>query len=146
MKVILLKSVPGIGQKGDIKDVKEGYAQNFLFKKGLAKTASTAVVSQVQAQAHRKEKLQNRAVKEGKKLLDVCTRTKFHITATANAEGVLYAQVGEKEIRQLIESKTGLSTNGVKISITKPIKMSGVHTITIAPHVSMRAQITIQVN
>jgi len=124
MKVILLQNVPNLGQKGDIKEVNKGYAQNLLIPRKLAEFASKNVANQIlqqkQGQRLRSESIQKKAEELVKKVSD----QKFIIKEKANEKGHLFARVHLKEIADAIGAKQiNISEDWIKLE--KPIKEVG---------------------
>lgn len=104
MKVILLQDVKKIGKKGEIKDVADGYARNFLLAKGLADLATPAIISKVQ-QENAKNKAQ--IALEREKIMKIAADLKkesFEIQARGK-DGKLFGSVGAKEISSALSAK-----------------------------------------
>lgn len=108
MKVILLKSVKGKGNAGDIIDVSPGYAQNFLYKQGLAKAATKKAVDTVRAKEDKKQKEKQRVVSDAQKIANKLRGKTFSIERKANNDGLLYAAVHDVEIAAAIKDQIGL--------------------------------------
>lgn len=108
MKVILLKDVKKLGKKGDIKNVSDGYAANFLFPQGFAQVASKGVVKSVESQ--QKKQVQNRETKKEyyQKIARKLTQEEFTLQVKAE-DGHLFGSVGPKEIVQMLQE------NGIEI-------------------------------
>lgn len=111
MKVILLKDVRKVGQKGQVVEVKEGYGRNFLIKGGMAKLATGSVVKDV---AHKKDVAKNikeQQIEKELKLLSDLNKKEFKIKVNANEKGHLFAKFGLPEIAK----EVGVSENNLKI-------------------------------
>lgn len=102
MRVILLKKVENLGEMGDIKDVKSGYARNFLFPRGLAKPATTYNVENIE---RIKEKNYQREEKKLKELIMKLKEEKFVIKRKAGKEGRIFGRVTTKDILSLLKDK-----------------------------------------
>jgi len=124
MKVLLLKDVSGLGRTGEIKEVSDGHARNFLMPRKLAIAATTGVVQKIgkeQAEHKAKTERERQKTQETKKNLEDRT---FTIKAKANGQK-LFAAVREQEIVAIIEQKTGLQFEPDQIVIKQPIKALG---------------------
>jgi large subunit ribosomal protein L9 len=108
MKVILLQDVKTLGKKGDIIDVAEGYARNFLFPQHVAVEASPASVKKVQDKKESEKRQNKKAEKEEKALASKLDGQEVVITASANNK-TLYAAVSAKDI------SAGLKELGFKV-------------------------------
>lgn len=102
MKVVLLKNVVNLGIKGDIKDVKAGYAQNFLFPQGLATTATSA---RAQAAIASKEKQTTISDSEKQTLVQTIQNIQFIFELPVNEQGTLYAAVDKSVVQATIKQE-----------------------------------------
>lgn len=140
MKVILTQDVQGSGKAGDLVNVSDGYAKNFLLKKGLAKEANAAALNDKKTrddavEHHAKVELEN-AQELAKKLAG----STVHIKAKAGANGKLFGSVTAKEIAQELTRVSGVEITKKKIVLESEIKTFGgfsfdvkLHTGVIAP-------------
>ena len=144
MKVILLKDVKGSGKAGDIIDAKQGYAQNYLLKNGLAKVADSAALSENKAQKaavefHRQEQLkENKALKEKIDGLTVTVQVKSGET------GKFFGSVTNKEIADKL-SELGIEIDKKKIIVPQGIKTAGVYPATVRISPEETAKITLDI-
>ena len=102
MKVIFLKDVKGKGKKGEVKNVADGYAQNFLIKQGLAIEASNANMSSLDAQKKKEEKLAAQELEEAKKLKEQLEKITVELTAKSGEGGRLFGSITSKQIAEAI--------------------------------------------
>ncbi len=144
MKVVLLKDVKGSGKAGDIIEAKDGFAQNFLIKKGLAKPADAQALNENKAQKqaqefHRQETL--RANKELREKLDGITVT---IQVKCGANGKFFGSVTNKEIAdKLLEM--GFDIDKKKITISSSVKTTGTYPATVRISAEETAKISVTV-
>ena len=144
MKVVLLKDVKGSGKAGDIIEAKDGFAQNFLIKRGLAKVADAQAKSENQGQKdakafHRAEEL--KANKELKQKLDGKQVT---IQVKSGANGKFFGSVTNKEVAdKLLE--LGFEIDKKKITVPNAIKTAGEYPVTIRISAEETAKITLTV-
>lgn len=146
MKVVLLTNVRNCGQKGEIKEVSDGYYQNFLAPRNLAVTASNSQVNHVRAQqAKATEKLENMkesalAVKE--KIQGKTVR----ILAKASETGKLYASLHAKELAQAVKEILNVEIPEKQIQVKEPIKNIGETNVTIQLYKDISANILIRID
>lgn len=145
MKVIFLKDVKGQGKKGDVKEVSEGYAQNFLFKNGVAKPATQGNVKTLEnqhaAEEKRKEDEKQEAVELGKKMEEITVQIK----AKSGEGGRLFGAITSKQIGEAL-SKQGFKVDKRKIELEEPIRTLGVMQVPIKLHKDVKATLKVQVS
>jgi len=125
MKVLLTKNVPGTGNKGQITEVSDGFARNFLIKQGLAKPATQRNFEQNDAKEEKKNRLKEREKKEQEKLARRLKTLTLTIKGKTNETGSLYASISSKEICEALQSQHGLELNEKNIVLDEPIKKTG---------------------
>lgn len=125
MKVILLSDVRGSGKKGDIVNVSDGYARNFLLPKKLAKEANAQALNElnneIRAKEHKLEMQKNEALENVKKLEGKTIK----ISASAGENGKFFGSVTSKEISKEIKNSLGIDIDKRKINLKKDIKSFG---------------------
>ena len=144
MKVILIKDVKGSGKAGDIIEAKDGYAQNFLIKKGLAKVADTSALNENRAQKeaqafHRAEQL-----KANKELREKLDGKEVTIQVKAGASGKFFGSVTNKEVAEKL-AELGFDIDKKKIVIASNIKTAGSYPATIKISPEESAKITVNI-
>lgn len=146
MKVIFLQNVPGTAKKGDIKEVSDGYARNFLFIQKLAKAASAGAVSQLKAQ---EAKAEREVADELRRFQRDAARLDGHelfVEEKATPDGKLYAAVGSARLAEMIKAQIGLVISPKHIHTPKPIKNTGQHRLTVTfPH-GLEAELSVTVS
>lgn len=144
MKVIFLQDVKGQGKKGEIKNVSEGYAQNFLIPRGLVRPATDGNVKtleqQTAAELKRKEKEKEEAIELGKKLEEVTVTLK----AKAGEGGRLFGAITSKQVAEALE-KTGIKIDKRKIEMHEPIRTLGVTQVPVKLHPEVKSTFKVQV-
>ena len=131
MKVILLKKVNKIGDKGQVKDVSPGYARNFLIPQNLAEKASPAKVNLVAKKMKKKDKLAAKIKAQAKNNLEKLKDKKIKIKAKSNSEGHLFAAIHKNDIIKEIASQLGVKLLEKNIKLDKPIKKTGEFNLTV---------------
>jgi large subunit ribosomal protein L9 len=128
MKVLLIKDVKSLGKTGEIKDVKDGYGQNFLVAKGLAKIATPEVVEQWKAQKEKEE----RELKEELTRLNAekitLEATEIRIEKPVAPVGIK-GSVGNGDIAQAILDQLGIEIDKKHIVLKKALKSTGIHEV-----------------
>jgi large subunit ribosomal protein L9 len=131
MKVILLQFVRGVGEKGDIVEVSDGYAQNALMPRGLAKAATNTAVNKIQQDQASKL---NKAEKEKERTLDALMNIQGKtvvIKEKLNEKGSLYHALGLKEIIRAVHDQLGISTPNNLYTEKYALKESGNYTLNL---------------
>lgn len=144
MKVVLLKDVKGTGKKGEIKEVSDGYAKNFLLKNGSAKVANASALNEntmkKESDAYHKEMERQSAIELGQKL-----KEKTIILAIKCGEnGKTFGSVTSKEIAEALK-KEGFDIDKRKIELDGTIKTIGSYRITIKLHSEVSVKINLEV-
>ena len=144
MEVIFIKDLKNQGKKGQIKNVKDGYAQNFLIKNGYAKLADAAAINENTAQKaaaafHRAEELKaNKALKEKIDGLSVTVQVK------SGATGKFFGSVTNKEVADKL-SELGFDIDKKKIVLQPNIKTAGAYPVTVKISPEETAKITVNI-
>ena len=133
MKVILSQDVAGVGRKGEIKNVSDGYAGNFLLPKKLAQIATPNAL--VVAEKLKNQMEQDREVQKDilEKNIKGLKDLKVQIKAKANEKGHLFSIIHPDEISKILKEQHHLDIPSKIIEIEKPIKEIGAHTIKVYP-------------
>lgn len=145
MKVILLKDVSGVGKRGDLKDVSDGYGSNFLIKKGLAALATKQVQEQVSRDAQQATEKQNRDLQKLHSLKAELEKRTFTVKVKTGPQGQLFGGVHEKEIAAAIHQKLKVVIGKNHIDAHRGIKELGLHTVTINLGHGIVAQIKLNI-
>jgi len=145
MRVILLKDVPCQGKRGDIINVAEGYARNYLIPRGLASEASEGKLKELaerrKASALKEEKLRKEAVELAARLenLTVVIRTK------AGEGGRLFGSVNNKDVADALADQHKITLDKKKIVVKEPIKQVGTYSVLAKIYPSVQAEIKVEV-
>ncbi len=135
MKVILLKDISGTGKKGEVKEVADGFARNFLLQKKLAKQATTEAVDALKAHEEKLRRDMERELNDSQTSASRVDGREITITAKASETGTLYSAIGGNKIVETIQRQLGVAIKPVQIVFGKAIKEYGERKILIKfPH------------
>lgn len=145
MKVVLRNDIDQVGKKGDIVEVADGYARNFLVPKGLAFTATPGVEAQATAMRRGRDlrDASDRAAAE--EVAKTLVPRVVTITARAGAEGRLFGSVTTAEIAEAVAAQTGIEIDRRKLHLEDPIKSVGTHLVPAKLHADVEFPITVEV-
>lgn len=144
MKVILLKDVKAQGKKGDVINVSDGYANNFLLKNGFAVPASASNVSINNQQKAKEEKLKEEQKAQAQELAKEIEKTSVSISIACGENGKLFGSVTNKEVEAEL-AKQGISVDRKKIIIETPIKTHGNFIVCVKLHPDVTAKLKLVV-
>ncbi len=147
MKVIFLADVKGKGKKGDIKNVADGYAHNFLLKNNLAKEATSASVSELKGKIKADEKKEEEILQESKKVKEFLEKEENAIEIKSNSadDGRFYRSVTTKQIAAAAEKQLNIKLDKRKIELPVPIRSLASMKIDVKIHPEVVATITVRV-
>ncbi|ORN12137.1 50S ribosomal protein L9 [Lentilactobacillus parabuchneri] len=148
MKVIFLQDVRGKGKRGEVKEVPDGYAQNFLIKNGKAKAATRAAMSQLKGQQKAEEKREEEELEESKKLKSMLEddKTVVELKAKSGTDGRLFGSIPSKQIATALEKQFGVKLDKRKIELPEPIKVAGYTNVPVKLHAEVTAKIRVHVS
>ena len=145
MKVILLQDVKGKGKKGQMLEVSDGYARNFMLPKKLAIEATADAINTMRmndkAAAEKAAKERAEALEISKKLRDMT----LTVTAKGGGAGRLFGSVTNQEIADALKAKSGIALDKRKIVIADPIKNVGTYTVTCKLGYEISAPLTVKI-
>ena len=145
MKVILLSDVKGQGKKGEIVNVSDGYARNFLFPRNLAQEVNAQNLNSAQvrqdAAAHKKAVEKKNAEELAAQLAD----RGVTIQAKCGSTGRLFGAITNAEIAEALSAQTGLDIDKKKVVLQNPIKELGTYTVTLKLYAGVQTNIRLTV-
>jgi large subunit ribosomal protein L9 len=130
MKVLLVKDVKNLGKAGEVKDVKDGYGQNFLVKKGLAKLATAEVLEEWEREQAKIKAELEAEIKALNELADKLKETKVTIKRKLGKNGHLYGAVTKDDIAKALKD-AGFEVDKKMVEIKSAIKTVGFHELSI---------------
>jgi large subunit ribosomal protein L9 len=145
MKVILRTDVTDLGKRGDILDVSDGYARNYLVPKGLAMAASAGAEAQAAGMRRARDlrDAQDRAAAE--EVATALVPKVFTLRARAGSEGRLFGSVTSADIVAAVEAQSGVKLDRKRVQLDEPIKTLGTHTVPVKLHSDVEFPVTIDV-
>jgi large subunit ribosomal protein L9 len=144
MEIILKSDISGLGKKGDIKNVADGYARNFLIPKGFGIPATAANLKKLQDEKKRMALVAQKEKESAIKLSQALKNLAITISRTAGEGNKLFGSVTKEDIVEAL-AKKGFSIDKKMVDIPQPIKLLGVYTIPIKLHKEVEAQISVRV-
>ncbi|WP_243298994.1 50S ribosomal protein L9 [Bacillus litorisediminis] len=145
MKVIFLKDVKGKGKKGEVKNVADGYAQNFLIKQGLAVEANKSNISQLEAQKKKEEKMAKEELQEAQALKLKIEKLTVELSAKAGEGGRLFGSITSKQIADELKKKHDLKIDKRKIELPDGIRSLGYTKVPVKLHTEVTATLNVHV-
>lgn len=145
MKVIFMKDVKGTAKKGEMKEVSDGYARNFLLPKGVAKEATQSSVNELKqqqaAENFRKEKAEELANEQAEQMKQMSVT----IYSKAGEGGKLFGSITSKDIADRLKKEHSLDIDKRKILLEEPLKTMGSHEVSIKLHSNVTGVITVHI-
>ena len=145
MKVLFKKDVPDVAKAGQVKDVADGYARNFLIPRGLAIAATAGTLKQVadlQAVAARHAAQEEEAARDLKQRLEA---EPVVIEAKAGSQGRLYGSVTTTDVANAIQRQIGAAVDRRDLEIADPVRQVGSYQVAARLHHGVTATVTIEV-
>lgn len=146
MKVVFLKDVPGSGRKGEIKNVADGFARNFLIPSGSARGATDAVVDSIKNEQAKKERLMAEELRLSQRLAGQLDGQEIKLSGKVSDGGTLYAAISPAAIAKAIKSQLGFVVKPDMVVIPSPIKEVGDHAVEIHFSHGLEAELTVTVS
>ena len=144
MQVILLERVAKLGQMGEVVNVKDGYARNFLLPQGKALFASDANKARFEGQRAQLEARNAEGRAEAQKLADKLDGERFVVIRSASDGGALYGSVSTRDAADAATA-AGFTVDRRQVALNAPIKELGIHKVTITLHPEVSATIELNV-
>lgn len=142
MKVIFIKDVPGQGKKGEIKEVKAGYGQNYLIKNGYAVLATKAGFERLEQEKKELEKIEIEELKKAKELKKELEKVKLIFYVKTGEQNKVFGSISPKQIAMKLKEQ-GFEIDRKKIIIKKQLSTLGSHSILIEIHKQVIATIEV---
>jgi len=144
MKVILIDEIRGLGTRGDVVNVKDGYARNYLLPKNLAREATPGNMKSVEQERKKWAMLAQKEKEQASKAAEVVKGTKIVVSKRVGEGGQLFGSVTSNEIADALTEK-GFEVDKRRIELAHPIKTLGTHDVEVRLHKDVMAQIQVEV-
>ena len=145
MKVILLEDVKSLGKKGEIVNVNDGYARNFILPKKLGLEATGKNLNDLKLQKANEAKVAEEQLQEAKALAEKLAAGEISLAIKMGSGGRSFGSVSTKEIAAAVEEQMSLTIDKKKIQLKDAIKTVGTHTVPVKLHPKVTAQLKVVV-
>jgi large subunit ribosomal protein L9 len=145
MRVLLRADVDGVGKKGDLVDVADGYARNYLVPKGLALKASKGVEAQAAAMRRSRDLRDAQDRTAAEEVAKVLVPAVITVAAKAGAEGRLFGSVTTADVVEAVQAQTGVALDRRALHVDDAIKSTGTHAVQAKLHAEVEFAITVDV-
>ncbi|MFE3576977.1 50S ribosomal protein L9 [Lysinibacillus sp. NPDC059133] len=145
MKVVFLKDVKGKGKKGEIKNVADGYAQNFLIKNGFAAEANAQALSQLEGQKNLEAKNAAAELAEAEALKEKLEALTVELKAKSGEGGRLFGSVSSKQVADALQKKHGIKIDKRKMTLSDGIRALGFTNVPVKLHHEVSAALKVHV-
>lgn len=145
MKVILVQDVEKLGDKGEILEVKNGYARNYLIPNKMAIMASTSNLKTWENERATRERREMKTIEQAKNVAAELGKKTFTIKAKAGEEGKLFGSVTSQDIAIAVQEQTKIELDRKKIELSEPIKKTGSHKVTVKLAKGVLGEINVEV-
>lgn len=145
MKVILTQDVKGKGKKGEVKNVSDGYARNYLLKNNLAKEATSGNMKVLEAKKNKQEQEAQKEVEEAERLKDKLANIDVEIKAKSGDGGRLFGSITSKQIAEVLKKSYGHKIDKRKIELDSPIRALGYTNVPVKLHQEVTGTIKVHV-
>ena len=144
MKIILQKEVDKLGAPGDVVEVADGYARNFLIPRGMAAPATKGAVRHADRLRQAHDKRTRAALDAAQTVADRLTAGPLRIPAKAGEDGRLFGSITAQHLAEEIEKMAGVPIDRRDIA-AEPIRSTGTHEVTVHLHPQVNAAVTVEV-
>lgn len=145
MEVILLQDVKGTGKKGELKEVSDGYARNYLLKKAVAKEATSGAKKELDAKIKAKRREEQEELDEAKKNKEILGNNSVEIVEKASEDGRLFGSVTTKQIAEAIKDQLNIKIDKRKINQKVSMRAVGSQQVDVKLHNEVHAELTVHV-
>jgi len=145
MKVILLEDVKALGKKGEIVNVSDGYARNFILPKKLGTPATARNINDLKLKKANEEKLAKEQLAQAKAFAEDIKEKIILVSIKTGEGGKTFGSVSAKEMAAAVKEQLGIDIDKKKLQLSEPIKTLGNHLISYKVHPKVIAQFTVKV-
>jgi large subunit ribosomal protein L9 len=145
VRVVLRDDVDNVGRKGDLIEVADGFARNYLVPRGLAMRATKGVVQQAEAMRRSREASETREREAAQALADQLTGRRIEVRARAGEGGRLFGSVTNVDIIDAVRAQTGVELDRRKTQLAEPLKELGASEVPVKLHSDVEVTLTVDV-
>ena len=145
MKIILLEDVKSVGKKGDLVEIKEGYARNFIIPRKLGVEATDANKNTLKLQKQNEEKIAKEQLEAAQALAADIGQMTVRMEIKGGEGGKTFGSVSSKEIAKAVADQYGTEIDKKKIQIDETIKAAGMYEVTVKLHPKVTAKLKVHV-
>lgn len=145
MKVILLQDVKTLGKKGELVEVNEGYARNFIIPKKLGAEANAKNLNDLKLQNANAEKIAAEKLAEAQALKERIEKSKVVVSIKAGKDGRVFGSISAKELALELKKQTQIDVDKKKFELVDPIKAIGGYEVTVKLHKDVSAKLAVMV-
>lgn len=145
MKVILLEDVKKLGKKGEVIEVSDGYARNYVLPKKLGVEASGKNMNDLKLQKANKEKIEKENLEAAKVMAEQMEKEQVVVSIKSGEGGRTFGSVSSKEIAQSYKEQCGKEIDKKKIVLSEPIKTLGVYEVNVKLHPNVTGKLKVKV-
>ena len=145
MKVILLQDVKSLGKKGEIVNVNDGYARNFILPKKLGLEANGKNMNDLKLQKNNEAKVAKEHLEAAKELANQLEAGKVEVAIKVGEGGKVFGSVSNKEIAAEVKKQLGLEIDKKKVQLKDALKTLGTHKVPVKLHPEVTAEVTVEV-
>jgi large subunit ribosomal protein L9 len=145
VRIVLRSDLQGVGKRGDIVDVADGYARNYLVPTGLAMPATSGVAAQAAAMRRARDLKDAREREGAEAIARRLVPLVITVTARAGREGRLFGSVTMAEVVEAVEEQTGISLDRRRLLSHEPLRMLGTHQVRVRLHPEVEFALTVEV-
>ncbi|WP_284140643.1 MULTISPECIES: 50S ribosomal protein L9 [unclassified Virgibacillus] len=145
MKVIFVKDVKGKGKKGEVKNVSDGYARNYLLKNNMAVEATPGNLKGLDAQKKKQDQLEQEEKEEAINLKDKLAALTVEMKAKSGEGGRLFGSITSKQIADVLKKEHGYQIDKRKIELEQPIRSLGYTVVPVKLHPEVSGSVKVHV-
>jgi len=145
MKIVLTQEVRSLGSPGEVVEVADGYARNYLIPRGLAQKATRGVLKQVDVIRRTRELKEVRDLDHANQIAEQLGKLTVRVQAKAGSEGRLFGQVTPAQVAEAVAKAGGPKIDKKRLHIEAPIKNLGTHEVHLRLHPEVEAAISVEV-
>ena len=146
MEVVLRTDIADLGKRGDVIDVADGYARNYLVPRGLAMKASRGAAQQATVMRRSRDVKDARERGAAEEVATRLVPQVIRLTSRAGGEGKLFGSITTSDVAEAVLAQTGIELDRRKLHLDEPIRVVGTHRVTVRLHSDVEFPVTLEVS